>query len=32
MEVEVCGKPQGHGYAHMVVDTPNPIFPVGTEL
>ena len=32
VEVEVCGKPQGHGYAHMVVDTPNPFFPAGTEL
>jgi cobyrinic acid a,c-diamide synthase len=32
IEVEVCDTPQGHGYAHMVVDTPNPFFLPGTEL
>jgi len=25
-------KPQGHGYAEVVVDRDNPFFPVGTEL
>jgi cobyrinic acid a,c-diamide synthase len=32
IEVEVCDTPQGHGYAHMMVDTPNPFFLPGTEL
>ncbi|SPE28148.1 Cobyrinic acid A,C-diamide synthase [Acidobacteriia bacterium SbA2] len=31
-EVEVCPKPQGHGYTELVVDTPNPFFPEGTTL
>lgn len=30
--VEVCDAWQGHGYMRMVVDTPNPLFPVGLEL
>jgi cobyrinic acid a,c-diamide synthase len=30
--VEMCDKWQGHGYTHMVVDTPNPFFPLGLEL
>jgi cobyrinic acid a,c-diamide synthase len=30
--VEVCDAWQGHGYMHMVVDTPNPFFPVGLDL
>jgi cobyrinic acid a,c-diamide synthase len=30
--VEVCDAWQGHGYMRMVVDTPNPFFPVGIEL
>lgn len=32
IEVEVCQKPQGHGYVRAVVDRPNPFYPVGTEL
>jgi cobyrinic acid a,c-diamide synthase len=32
IEVEVCDTPQGHGYVHMVVDTPNPFFSTGTDL
>jgi cobyrinic acid a,c-diamide synthase len=31
-EVEVCPKPQGHGYTELFVDTPNPFFPEGTAL
>lgn len=31
-EVEVCRRPQGHGYADLEVDAPNPFFPVGTRL
>jgi cobyrinic acid a,c-diamide synthase len=30
--VEVCAKPQGHGYSELVVDKENPFFPVGTRL
>lgn len=30
--VEMCQRPQGHGYAVLSVDTPNPFFPVGTSL
>lgn len=32
VDVEVCKKPQGHGYAELQVDTPNPFFPVGAVL
>ena len=32
LAVEVCDAWQGHGYMCMVVDTPNPFFPVGVEL
>ena len=31
-EVEVCGKPQGHGYAELLVDHPNPFYSVGTKI
>jgi len=31
-EVEVCQKPQGHGYAVLHVDYENPFFPVGSEI
>jgi cobyrinic acid a,c-diamide synthase len=31
-DVEVCARPQGHGYATLVVDRPNAFFPVGTTL
>jgi cobyrinic acid a,c-diamide synthase len=31
-EVEVCDKPQGHGYVELQVDTENPFFPVGASL
>ena len=31
-EVEVCAKPQGHGYTVLSVDTPNPFFPQGLML
>jgi cobyrinic acid a,c-diamide synthase len=30
--VEMCPRPQGHGYAVLSVDTPNPFFPVGLSL
>jgi cobyrinic acid a,c-diamide synthase len=30
--VEMCPRPQGHGYAVLSVDTPNPFFPVGMSL
>ena len=30
--VEMCPRPQGHGYTVLSVDTPNPFFPVGTQL
>ena len=32
IEIEVCDTPQGHGYSRMVVDKPNPFFPLGLEL
>lgn len=32
VDVEVCKKPQGHGYAELKVDTPNPFFAPGTLL
>jgi cobyrinic acid a,c-diamide synthase len=31
-EVEVCAKPQGHGYTELFVDVPNPFFPQGLTL
>ena len=31
-EVQVCAKPQGHGYTELLVDTPNPFFPEGLML
>jgi cobyrinic acid a,c-diamide synthase len=31
-DIELCASPQGHGYAELVVDTPNPFFPVGLAL
>ena len=30
--VEVCEKPQGHGYSELVVDMPNPFYAPGTVL
>jgi cobyrinic acid a,c-diamide synthase len=30
--VEVCRKPQGHGYTELAVDSANPIFPTGLIL
>lgn len=32
VEVEVFREPQGHGYAELKVDAPNPFFPVGARL
>jgi len=32
VDVEVCDVPQGHGYAALDVDQPNPFFPVGLAL
>ncbi len=32
IDVEVCDRPQGHGYSELVVDRENPFFPVGTVL
>jgi cobyrinic acid a,c-diamide synthase len=32
VDVEVHDKPQGHGYAVLRVDRPNPFFAVGTEI
>jgi len=32
VDVEVCDAPQGHGYAALAVDQPNPFFPVGLAL
>ena len=32
IEVEVLAAPQGHGYAELAVDRPNPFFPEGTTL
>ncbi|MCX6543335.1 MAG: cobyrinate a,c-diamide synthase [Acidobacteria bacterium] len=31
-DVELCTAPQGHGYAELVVENPNPFFPVGLPL
>jgi cobyrinic acid a,c-diamide synthase len=31
-EVEVCAAMQGHGYAELLVDSPNPFYPLGTHL
>ncbi len=31
-DVEVCPTPQGHGYAELEVDRPNPFFEPGTPL
>ncbi len=31
-EVEVCAAAQGHGYAELIVDTPNPFFAVGANI
>jgi len=31
-EVEVCGAPQGHGYATLKVEQPNPFFATGLVL
>lgn len=31
-EVEVCRKPQGHGYVALRVDRENPFFPLGLEI
>lgn len=32
IEVEVCSKPQGHGYVELLVDSVNPYYPVGTRI
>lgn len=32
VDIEVCATPQGHGYAEVTVDRPNPFFPEGTRL
>jgi len=31
-EVEQCASPQGHGYVELLVDRPNPFFPVGHTI
>ena len=31
-EVELCRRPQGHGYVALRVDRENPFFPVGLEI
>lgn len=31
-EVEVCSRPQGHGYVELIVDSPNPFYSVGTRI
>jgi cobyrinic acid a,c-diamide synthase len=31
-EVELCRKPQGHGYVALRVDRENPFFPLGLEI
>ena len=31
-DIEVHKKPQGHGYTRLLVDRPNPFYPVGSEL
>lgn len=32
VDVVVCDTPQGHGYAELLVDTPNPFFAPGSRL
>jgi cobyrinic acid a,c-diamide synthase len=31
-DVEVCSRPQGHGYVELLVDSANPYYPVGTKI
>lgn len=31
-DVEVCARPQGHGYVELLVDSANPYYPVGTRI
>jgi cobyrinic acid a,c-diamide synthase len=31
-EVEVCSRPQGHGYVELLVDSANPYYPIGTRI
>ncbi len=31
-EVEVCARPQGHGYVELLVDRPNPYYSLGTRI
>lgn len=31
-EVEVCARPQGHGYVEILVNRPNPYYPLGTRI
>jgi len=31
-DVELCAAPQGHGYAELTVDRPNPFFPAGLSI
>lgn len=31
-DVEVCAKPQGHGYVELLVDSPNPFYPLRTKI
>jgi cobyrinic acid a,c-diamide synthase len=31
-EVEVCARPQGHGYAELLVDSANPFYQIGLNL
>ncbi|MCL5671270.1 MAG: cobyrinate a,c-diamide synthase [Acidobacteria bacterium] len=31
-DVEVCDRPQGHGYVELLVDRPNPFYPVGMKI
>lgn len=32
LDVEMCQTPQGHGYAQLLVDRPNPFFPEGLTI
>ncbi len=32
LEIDVSDRPQGHGYVELLVDRPNPFFPVGASL
>lgn len=32
IEVEMCSKPQGHGYVELKVDSANPYYPLGTRI